>query len=341
VKIGFYTEGPAAGIVKIIYIDDFIISPSPNCQKPLDVQVISISENSSGVVWAVGGAPNVEIEYGLSGFELGMGNSIISGLNPHTLTGLTAGLEYEIYVRDICGAADTSEWANSITFSTVCPTIFTPAYLNEFDFYDPTDSSIPHCWTQMEGTLGATNTVITNAVSSSWGIDDFSNLGLSNSASMSVYGTNQHHWLISPSIDLGTGNNYQLEFDLSLTNQSSTSATSFDANDTLAVVISTDNGLTWSLINLLQAWTVGNEPSNLGDFIAIDLSTYTGIVKFGFYTASPVHTEFKRVFIDNFQVLTTPSCSKPTDAIVSNINSNTVDIGWQNGASSVEIEYGP
>jgi hypothetical protein len=341
IKIGIYSEGPSAGAFNRVYINNFIITPVPNCQIPLDVEIATITENSADVVWASGGAANVQIEYGLSGFELGTGVSVITGSNTYNLTGLTAGKEYNLYIRDICGIGDTSEWANMVTFSTVCPALYVPSYLEVFSTYDPLDASIPLCWSHMQGNLSASNTVITNPTFSSWGIFDFSFTGTNKAATTNIAGTNSYNWLISPSIDLGTGNNYQLEFDVSLTESNNSAVAVFDANDTLAVVISADNGVTWNLANILQTWVSGSEPSNTGDFITIDLSAYSGVVKFGFYTASLIHNNYKRVFVDDFQVLPTPSCPKPSAITLSNLTGIDVDVSWPNVAANALVEYGP
>jgi hypothetical protein len=341
IKIGFYAEGPATGAYNIVYINDFIITPVPNCQIPLDVEIAAITENSADVLWSSGGAANVQIEYGLSDFEMGTGTSITTGLNPYNITGLTAGMEYELHIRDICSIGDTSAWANVVAFSTVCQALYVPVFLEVFSTSGPLDATIPICWTQMQGGLSASNTIITNPIASGWTIGEFSNMGTDKAARSNISGTNSYNWLISPSIDLGTGNNYQLEFNVSLTESTSSAATIFDANDTLAVVISTDNGITWGLPNALQLWVFGGEPSNTGDFIAIDLSAYSGVVKFGFYTASPVHDNYKTVFVDDFQVSPIPSCPKPSAITLTNITGVDVDVSWQNGAANAEVEYGP
>jgi hypothetical protein len=119
---------------------------------------------------------------------------------------------------------------------------------------------------------------------------------------MNIYTTGQDEWLISPSIDL-SGGPFQLEYDVALTEFAGTSATTLDADDSLVVVISTDNGATWSNTNILQVYTDGSEPSNVGQREYIDLTAYTGIVKFGFYAVSTQNlTVDNDISIDNFLV---------------------------------------
>jgi len=159
----------------------------------------------------------------------------------------------------------------------------------------------------MQGVLGVTNTTFTNITTSGWTGNNFGNTGTDNAARMNIYSTGRDEWIISPSINLGSTINRHIivEFDVALTDFANSSAGIFGDDDTLALVISRDNGITWNTANIIALFDTGNAPSNTGDHIVIDLPNETGVVKFGFYAASSINNEDNDVFIDNFKVYDT------------------------------------
>ena len=72
----------------------------------------------------------------------------------------------------------------------------------------------------------------------------------------------------------GTETEYQLEFTISATGSGNTNPAVFDNDDSLAVVLSTDNGITWQQTNILKVWTDEDIPLNTGEYVVLDLSIY-------------------------------------------------------------------
>jgi hypothetical protein len=146
--------------------------------------------------------------------------------------------------------------------------------------------------------------------STSWVSDDFANITtpVNKSIRNNIFGTTRKDWVVTPSFDLGDGSvDYQMEFDLALTKYAATTADTLGIDDTLAVLISTDDGLTWSSANVLKLWTAENLISNTGEHHVFNLSSYSGKVKFGFYGASSVSNKDNDIFVDNIQVREIPS----------------------------------
>ena len=76
---------------------------------------------SVDVYWTGGGATDYNIEYGPVGFTPGAGTYMSSTNDTATISGLTAATSYQAYVRDSCGAGNSSVWVGPVTFSTqVC-----------------------------------------------------------------------------------------------------------------------------------------------------------------------------------------------------------------------------
>ncbi len=328
------TQPPAA-------IDDIEISVI-SCADPSALTSSSISGTQESLNWTENGsATQWDIELGTSGFSP-TGTPTQSGVtNPYTYSGLTATTSYEYYVRSDCGGSDYSNWIGPFEFTTACGT-YTPTYIQDFASY------IPSCWTESIGTLSAPSTL--SGTSSNWQADGFANDGTTGAAKLNIFGTSCDEWLISPSIDLGDGStNYQLDFDLSLTDFGSTSTPDLTgSDDKFAVIISTDNGATWISANTLMLWDNASSPnvynniSTTGEKIVIDLTAYTGVVKFGLYGESTTSNADNDLFIDNFRVMEIPTCPQPIALTASNILPDQADLSWTEFATATQwdIEFG-
>lgn len=193
------------------------------------------------------------------------------------------------------------------SFTTMADPTLSPPFTQAFDTYPPIN------WTESQGLLAAPT--ILSGTSSSWGADGFANVGTTGSARLNIYGTTRKEWMFTPPIDLGTGSvDYQLRFNLALTAFSSTGAAgTTGTDDKFAVVISTDNGATWTSANTLRLWDnagsayVYNDIATAGETVIIDLSAYSGVVKIGFYGESTVTNADNDLFVDNVTVEEIPT----------------------------------
>lgn len=169
---------------------------------------------------------------------------------------------------------------------------------------EPFNGNVPaDCWSAAKGILGDPTT-FSNTTSSSWLSDNFANrtTGGNLAARVNIYGTTRNEWLITPSYDLGSAGNMQLEFDLALTQYADTLSATLGPDDKFTVLISTDNGATWSSANTLQQWDASTPISYTGEHVVIDLASYSGIVKFAFYGESTASNEDNDLFVDNFAI---------------------------------------
>ena len=161
----------------------------------------------------------------------------------------------------------------------------------------------PANWRRYSGFL-TDNSVLTS-VTATWVPDDFGNVTapVNRSARINIFGTTIRNWFVTPTINLGSGStNYQLDFDIALTAYATTNPGTLGIDDTLAVVISTDNGVTWSNTNIIKLYTSSTPISTTGEGVSIPLTGYTGLVKIGFYGASSVSNADNDLFIDNVAV---------------------------------------
>ncbi len=297
IKIAFYAYSPIINNDIDLYIDNFEVTEIPPCPNPINLDASSIMDTSAILSWSGNSNDSIYyVELGALGFELGTGFLIESNTDSLLMNSLTQSTEYEFYVSILCAGLDSSEWVGPFSFITGCGATSPPSTLETFDDVLPNI-----CWSQAKGLLSDT-TQFTSMLSSNWTEDGFGNDGYTGSARINIYGEYVNDWLITNSFDLGTAQtNYQVEFDLGLTNYFGTNGSNLGSDDKFAFIISTDNGNTWSSANVLQEWNDSNSIS-VEDKIVIDLSPYSGKVKFAFYGESQLSNQDINVYVDNFRI---------------------------------------
>ncbi len=85
------------------------------CSDPVNPYSDSASATFVRVKWTSAGSL-WQVQYGYQGFQLGSGTiNTISSSPVANISGLSNGVFYDVYVRKICGAGDTSEWTGPLT----------------------------------------------------------------------------------------------------------------------------------------------------------------------------------------------------------------------------------
>ncbi|MBZ0241984.1 MAG: hypothetical protein K8F24_02100, partial [Bacteroidales bacterium] len=172
----------------------------PTCPAPTAQTESNITQTSVDLAWTTGGASKWDIEYGLTGFTLGSGTTITATENnPYTLSGLTAGKQYDWYVRDNC-EDEQSEWTGPSSFVTSCST--SPIFPFTEDFETPWlgTPAAPVCWSQI--------TVYGTKI---WEQSETNPHGGTKCANAPFEFDGGEHLLITPKLDFGTSN-YRLKF---------------------------------------------------------------------------------------------------------------------------------
>ena len=320
-----HTGSPANSVL----IDNVAWEPIPSCLEPTALTFTAITNNGATIDWT---APAIspagyDVYYSTTNTAPTASTtpSAAGVSNPYAISGLTANTTYYVWVRGNCGANDVSVWSVVGSFTTLCDVFVTPtAAAESFTTYLPSA-----CWSEAAGTLSGATT-FTSTTTSNWLQDDFGNVAspVNKAARVNITGTTGDEWLITPSYDLGSTGNKQLEFDLALTASGATTAITLGADDKFAVLISTDNGATWSNANILREWNSGTPISNTGEHVVIDLSAYTGVVKFAFYGESTMSNVSSDLFVDNVAINVIPSCAPPASVSSSAITNVSAEINW-------------
>jgi len=104
------------------------------CPAPTNLTVTNISQTSADLSWTENGtATTWDIEYGATGYTQGTGTTITGVTNPYTLSGIPSATTYDWYVRASCGGSGVSTWAGLNTFSTLCNTVTTYPWTEDFE----------------------------------------------------------------------------------------------------------------------------------------------------------------------------------------------------------------
>ena len=89
------------------------------CQPVTGVSISNITAHGATISWTSTGAATYEIEYGMAGFNQGLGTLVQSNTNSVTLSGLEDDSPYDVYVRSICATGVYSTWSDASTFTTL------------------------------------------------------------------------------------------------------------------------------------------------------------------------------------------------------------------------------
>lgn len=355
------------------YIDDIVVCPIPDCTEPTGLTVSNVTSASAMLQWTAGGTETewqvqympIDIYYYYYA-SLSVYNSYYNNIEwPETyqtvsqpactLSDLAEGTPYVARVRAACSAIETSEWSDVVPFITSC----TAPFIEDFDLYTDLVSSSSRGWCFSDDLL---DEVLNHTVSLSfgsafpstweWGNNSLvftndENGMLYYSESMrtaTAYGDDDHYWLISPSIEMGEG--YQLNFDLALLyNQSATSG--LDDNR-FAVLVTTDDGATWTTLGLWDyEGTTGRNYYDIPCYpteVNFNLSAFNNqTIRIAFYVESTVSNYYNvsnkanTIYLDNVNVT---KRVKPDVVVASNVTANSAPLNWTtHGETSWTLQY--
>lgn len=288
----------------------------PTCFPPEEVTKTIVTSTSAKVVWSASTTPagegydvyySTEATAPANDVSLTADNSVSVEANQveAMLTGLVPQTTYYVWVRAKCDSSDTSAWSEEYaTFTTGCSAqdIEYSLDFNQLTEYANVNTA---CWTNAKG--GDETTGYQEVGSSRWYTKHFLN-NETNSIGVRVnlFSNNRKEWLISPLLNL-TGEGLQLTFKYGLTENGETSSSAMGADDYVKLLISTDDGVTWTVLN---TWDASNTPSNEENTYTQDLSSYANSsVRIAFYATDGAtdDEEDYDFFIDDFVVTNTES----------------------------------
>ncbi len=305
------------------YVDDIEVKNLPTCMKPTLGAARIISEEGASFQWTENGsATNWVLEYST---DQNFTNATLinhSGIPSYAITGLTAGTLYYVHVKSDCGGGDTSDWSNTVSFTTLCEPIEAEGYSEDFDIYTGTSSgftnNLPDCWNYINTCSysyysGYPNIYNNNASSSPNCLKFYSYY-----SSYSNYDPQPQYAALPPMEGLA---GMQVTLKARGYNTSSTFkiGTMSDPNDASTFTMITEQtGLT----TFYQEFEY-IVPANCQDqLLAIMMD------------AASSSRATIGVYIDDIVITTPPTCIKPSGLEVTDITTTTATLSWTNGAES-------
>lgn len=310
-------------------------SAPPSCLPPSNLVSTGSTNNSIDLNWTTGGATNWLVGYRITGSAAPL--SLVSAtLNPFTLTGLSAGTSYDLFVRDSCGVNDVSTWIGPITVTTQCNAVTAP-WLENFDGASWVSGAgggnggdaIDLCWSR-PGTgnpnfstrQGPTNTGGSGPVSDASGAGKY----IYTEASGGATGAGE---ITSPLITIPNSmTSPQLRFFYHM----------FGGNITsLEVQVDNGTGFGPSIHTITGAQQNANNDPWLED--TVNLSAYLGnTIRLKFIGTN---TGFNGdISIDEVEIREKPTCFRPTTLTSSNSTNSSVDLSWTTGgATNWQVGY--
>jgi hypothetical protein len=135
--------------------NDTIYATISTAAEPRSITALSATLNSATfTVDGVASTATIDYEYGAFGFTPGSGTSGSATASPFTITGLSQGSTYDLYVRTNCGGGDVSTWVGPLTFNTS----YGVPFFEDFE------------------TFGA-DVIITNPATNGWSVTPYNGFG--------------------------------------------------------------------------------------------------------------------------------------------------------------------
>ena len=316
------------------YIDDVMLDVAPACAYPTHVQVSNITTTDATVSWTAG-STETEWEMVLVQGNAPMNTGTLYNVytNTETLTGLTSGTQYTIYLRAVCPQGGHSEYV-STSFTTQCEDLQTLPFTCNFDNVpgstSGTTNNLPICWTHHSGTYSSYAGYPIVYSGSSYANSGSNSLRFYTYTGTSDYG---NQYAVLPPIDV----NYNPINSLQMTLDVRKYSTSY-SNFTLIVGVMSD-------------------PSSVSTFVPVDtivqteISYHTYTVYFSNYTGqgkniaiyAPTHgmngISYNSGYVDNIVVEPIPACPPVMNFSVSNVAGASALLTWEEGIAGMATDF--
>ena len=293
----------------------------PSCLSPTQIQATNLTSTSAELMWnSRSEETEWVVEYDTAGFTLGTGLSVSVTGNPYFLIGdLEPNTSYDLYVRAVCSATDTSAWSSLYHFVTPCDAATLPLEEN-FDSYPIWYS--PDCWRKYENG---------NSGYVSFGAYIFNEQPYSGTNALKFvagYAESGYAFLRLPDLDVDDITELQMSFMAKKNNGSRPLivgvAPDFNSVDSIYVV-ATLSDLTSAYVEKIVSFE--SYPGTSG-YIVIGLPKG--------YANSATY------YVDNVKVDARPNCMYPVDVNVVSDGGTSATVSWTElgTAESWNIEYG-
>ena len=321
----------AAGTSSYPYVDDIEVSYIPNCPRPTEVSVSRVTTTTATVHWSAPGANYFQIEYGPTGFAHGTGTIVSGTLDSVNLYGLSHSSSYDVYIRGLCTATDTSNWSFVTSFSTQCGIIDSLPYTQNFSNWGSGTGARPNCWAMG----GYSNYPYIVDITDDFGQVTGHSLYMYTYSSNSTYASLPELDSVSYPINL-----VQTVFRAWTNN---TAYTSYSHQLVVGICSTPGDLTTFSAIDTVQltdqpmTYEVAfDTAAGLGKYV-----TFVSVVRPS--TDPSISVYYNIVYIDSIALELIPDCQSPNHLSGTVLASNSASLSWneRNTPLGTQLEYGP
>ena len=310
----------------------------------LSVSITDGNEEGSGITYTLRYKRAADESYTVVG-------DLTSSDFPYSIEGAEYQTTYTIEVASVCADGEPTPYA-TITITTPCQSNPAPWY----ESFDVSPFTTPTCWEKKSGALPETGTIQTSSLTTTSSGFNYSTYTINGETSgmlrVNIWSTYKY-WVITPSINLGDGSTtYKFSFKALLAdNYDGTGAPGAAPDDKFAVLVSTDNGISWNVANaLIYADGDTDTEHNYSDlnnswtnifYKLVDENDdpITGVVKFAIYGGSTTSNGDNYMFIDDMSVTEWSDCLEPFGVAVSNITHESADATFTEYGEATAWEY--
>ena len=296
------------------------------CSPVVSLSVTGTTSTSATLNWVDAG--NTGAAYTI----YNMADTSVVGISTDTtftVIDLTANTNYTFGVQANCATSDAT--ITTISCLTDCANETMP-WSENFDNW----SSKSPCWMFLSGLLSEGNPTVS---SSAWTLNtSYGNYITINgkALTMNLYNT-LRYWAVTPPISI-TNDNAMLSVDVAVAAWSAETP-NFDDNDTLAFLVTTNDGASYTLLQTYD-YNQLNALGNTYTTLFIPVTGYNGqTVRFAIYGGSVSGTSpyDNRIAIDNVTVSESSSCMPVANLTTSDITAFGATLNWTSQANSYTI----
>ena len=350
IQVAFGTYANENSNNNALHLDNIDLDVPAACLPVSGCVLNALSKDSiAGVITpAEDATPDMyQCAYGVMGTEVADMTIVTSADSAFAIGGLTGGTTYDVYVRAICGAGDTSRWAGPYSAMTAFEYPFA-------ETFDNISKGFPVGWNRYSGIVadslftGSKSFATATTTTSGWKAGNANALEDANHLRINIYSTGSNYWVVSPVVDLSTVSDaaISLSFDLAYTDFNNANEPEGTVGQKFYVLVSEDGGATWSKQNATlwsdaaadsAQYTMASIPTGAGANYMIDFTPYIGKkVQVAFGVAATANDN--DLHLDNIAIQVPPTCRKVQNITVSEIGGYSAKVNFAT-ADSVAAQW--
>jgi hypothetical protein len=317
-----------------VCVDNIVITGTM-CGSPYNVTSNAVTQTTADITWEqVGSSTDWWLYWSAAGSNV-VDSIDVSGTPAYTLTDLAAGTPYNVWLKNDCGSDGISGNSAIHSFNTVCATISTFPYIQNFDDC-PSGANLaafPNCWTRLNNYSTAyypyvsTTMAFSGAQSLYWYQPTTTNIHMAAIPPM-----------IDPAIDVST---IRVKFKMRYT---ATNAVGFQ----VGMLTNPTNYSTFVPVGAPQYITTPNvwedKEIHLSSYVPTDPLNPARYIALTTFSNGSQSSYF---YIDDFVIDTIPSCADVYNFALDDVSSTSVSLSWlttgygDNGGAGWTIVYAP